>query len=104
MFDALGKLVVAIGIAAALIIYSAFSWGYVTFTFYNWFILPTFTALPIISVIEFVGIQFFITSLIRHSGTSIKKEYQDQGMYWFWMIGGPWVSLFLVWMIKGMFF
>ena len=45
---------------SAMFIYSALSWGYTTLCFYNWFIFPVFTSLPIINYGQAVGIGLFI--------------------------------------------
>lgn len=59
-----------------LMIYSLFSWGFVTHSFYNWFILPIFPTLPQISIIQMIGIMFFVLVLMRNS--SEEKEKKDK--------------------------
>ena len=45
---------------AGMIIYSSFSWGFVLFKFWHWFMMPVFFTLPSISFYQAVGILLFI--------------------------------------------
>jgi hypothetical protein len=48
------------GMISIMFIYGALSWGFTTLCFYNWFIYPVFTSLPMIGYSEAVGIGLFI--------------------------------------------
>ena len=45
---------------AGILIYSSFSWGFVLFKFWHWFMMPVFFTLPSISFYQAVGILLFI--------------------------------------------
>lgn len=61
---------------AGMIIYSSFSWGFVLFKFWYWFLLPVFTTLPSVDFYQAVGLMFFISLLKTKSfDTPIKDEY-----------------------------
>lgn len=88
------------------LIYGAFSWGFVAFKFYGWFILsqPTFTTLPHFTITQFVGFLLFIGVLTHKSIISIKDEYKDKNFEYFSLLLGPWFVLLVGWMIQGLFF
>jgi hypothetical protein len=103
--EALITLVGAIGMVAILIIYGSLSWGFVTYTFYNWFILSSFPDLPHFTITQFIGFSLFLNTLIRHgSGTSIKDEYRDKSIEYGMMFLNPWFVLFFGWVLKVVLF
>lgn len=89
-----------------IIIYNAFSWGFVAFKFYGWFILsqPTFATLPHFTITQFVGFILFIGVFTHKSATHMKDEYKDKNSEYLSMLLGPWIVLFFGWMIQGLFF
>lgn len=61
-----------------VLIYSSFSWGFVLFKFWHWFIMPVFFTLPSIDFYQAVGILLFISILrTKVSETPIKDEFID---------------------------
>ena len=100
MFEALLTLIGVIGFITLLVLYGAFSWGYVSHTFYGWFILPIFNDLPHFTVIQFVGFSLFLNTIIRHSATHIKDEYKDKTTEHVSVFLMPWLVLFFGWFIK----
>lgn len=66
----------ALLIFAAIVVYGSFSWGFVLFKFWYWFLLPVFVGLPQIDYLSAVGIMLFI-GLFKHHATkvSIKDEF-----------------------------
>lgn len=64
----------AFGIAFLLGLYSALSWGYVSYKAYYWFILPLSSELPQFTFFQMVGIVIF-TSLLF--GKKYSKKYKD---------------------------
>ena len=97
-------LIGVLGLVAVLIIYSAFSWGFVTYKLYGWFVLSSFPTLTHFTVLQFVGFALFVNALIRHSGTQIKKEYKDEKMEYFGIVIAPWLTLTFSWFIYVLFF
>jgi len=102
--EVLFTLIGVIGFIALIVLYGAFSWGYVSYTFYNWFVLPTFTDLPHFTIIQFVGFSLFLNTLIRHSSTHIKDEYKDKTTEHVSAFLMPWLVLFFGWFIKVVLF
>lgn len=95
----------AILIVSILVVYASFSWGFVAFKFYGWFILPVFPDLPHYSVIQFIGFLFFIGVFTSKGGsTQIKKELRDETSEWTMTILSPWISLILGWLMYSVFF
>jgi len=93
-----------LGLVSLLIIYSAFSWGFVTYKLYGWFVLSTFTEFPHFTILQFVGFALFINALVRHGSTFIKKEYKDEKMEYTASIFSPWLTLTFSWLIYVLFF
>ena len=94
-----------LGLIALLIVYSAFSWGFVTYKLYGWFVLPTFTEFPHFTVLQFVGFALFVNALIRHgNSTSIKDEYKDKKNEYLGAFLSPWLTLVFSWFIYALFF
>jgi len=102
MVGLISLLIAALFLVGALAYY-AFSWGYVISILYGWFILPAVPTLPHFTVLQFVGFSLFANALIRHSSTSVKKEYRDSydsTLVWF----SPWLTLFCAWVIYAIWF
>jgi hypothetical protein len=88
-----------VAITLVLLCYNAFSWGYVSYVLYGWFILPTFPEAPQLSILQFVGIALFLSALKPHLGPVIKSEYEDDGAKWSKIILAPWLLLLFAWFI-----
>lgn len=90
------------GVAAFVLIvlcYNAFSWGYVSYVLYGWFILPIFQDAPQISILQFVGISLFLSAIKPILGPSLKSEYEDKSSQWSKIILSPWLVLLFAWFI-----
>jgi hypothetical protein len=93
-------LIGAVGMVAILVLYGAFSWGFVTYTFYNWFVLTSFPDLPHFNIIQFIGFSLFLNTIIRHSGVYIKDEYKDKKLEYTSLFLNPWLVLVFGWLLK----
>lgn len=82
------------------VVYNAFSWGFVCYKFWGWFILPIFTTLPVITFWQAVGLMFFISLFRNHSQTEIKEEYKDKTNQFMVVLLAPWVLLLLGYFFK----
>jgi hypothetical protein len=83
-----------VGVAFA---YSIFSWGFVCYKFWGWFITPVFTQAPAITYMQAVGLIFFINLFKEHSSSGSKKEESSEDKYSKlagWMLA-PWILLLL---------
>ena len=97
-------LIGTIGMVAILILYGAFSWGFVTYTFYNWFVLTSFPDLPHFSIIQFIGFSLFLNTVIRHGSVYIKDEYKDKKVEYIAMFLNPGLILLFGWVLKVILF
>ena len=79
--------------ALSAIAYSVLSWGYVCFIFWEWFVVPVFTTLPIITYYQSVGLIVFTTVL---KNLDINENEKDT-KYVVGAIIAPW----LIFMIGG---
>jgi hypothetical protein len=102
--EVLLTLIGTIGLVALVILYGSFSWGFVSYTFYNWFVLTSLPQLPHFSVYEFIGFSIFINSLIRGGQNHIKDEYRDKSTEYTLLFLSPWFVLFFGWFIKTIIF
>jgi hypothetical protein len=93
-------LIGGIGLAMLLILYSALSWGYVTYVLYNWFVLTNITELPHFTITQFIGFALFLRALMPHSSEYIKDEYKDKTTMYAMSFLGPWIVLLFSWVLK----
>ena len=86
--------IVMIALITGAVIYSTFSWGYVCFKFWYWFILPIFPDLPHLDFWQCIGIMFFI-SLFKtaSSSTSNSKTEEDKYSNAIGLMLNPWILL-----------
>ena len=97
-------LLISFAIAGGYVIYNSFAWGYVTSLFYGWFILPVFPQLPIITILQFIGIHMFVGLFTFKVSQHIKDEYRDKTTENIVIFLSPWIVLVFGWMMKGFFF
>ena len=77
----------------AIVIYDVFVWGLVTLKFWQWFMLPTFPSLPVLTFIQAVGLMMFISLFKNHSPQLLKDENVDQPLSIIMALIGPWFLL-----------
>lgn len=66
----------ALLIFVAVIVYSSFSWGFVLFKFWYWFLIPVFSTAPQIDYWQGVGLMFLIGLFKSHKAkVDIKDEF-----------------------------
>lgn len=98
-------LLLALLLIPIMVIYSAFSWGYVASIIYTWFILPTFPDAPTLLWWELAGIMFFINCFVHESAKdTIKKEYKEEYSGLIGVIIHPWLVLLGAWIFKILIF
>lgn len=90
--EAIVAIVGVVGILLLILAYGAFSWGYVTFKFWYWFLLPVFPQMPHITFWQAVGLMMFISLFQNHSSDSIKDEYKDKNSGAIVSIIAPWLT------------
>lgn len=97
------KLIIAlVGIVlfALAFFYGAFAWGYVMFKFWAWFVLPVFTNLPNLTIIQCVGLMMFISLFKALPAQIIKEEYVDETTASIFQIITPIIFLIVGWLVK----
>lgn len=60
-----------------LLVYGCFSWGFVAWKFYGWFILTAIPTAPDFTVIQFIGFSFFLYVILPKYSNNIKSEYKE---------------------------
>jgi hypothetical protein len=97
---------IILGILGALLLiviaffYGAFAWGFVCYKFWYWFLLPVFTTLPEVNLVQCVGLMLFI-GLFQHATPQIiKKEYKDETTQNILAVVAPPVVLLVGWIVK----
>lgn len=98
------EVILAIIAILALIVvalfYSSFAWGYVVSKFYVWFILPIYPEAPQFTIMQFVGIMFFLGAILpKFYAKDVKKEYRENEHEWAVMVLAPWITLICGWVI-----
>lgn len=96
--DKFQKFIGGVTLIALFFIYNIFSWGFVFYKFYNWFILPVFTNLPQITFISAVGISIFTSMLNRNNQIKIDKTEEIEYTKAFLSIALPFLVLGLGWL------
>lgn len=94
-----------VGIVLLAVLYSAFSYGVLTYQFYAWFILPVFPGLPHISFLQAIGIAFFIGLFKGHT----VSEYNNNGVTYKAKFGwgdflSPWIVLLVGYIVHALLF
>lgn len=79
----------------AVLCYSTFSWGFVLYKLYYWFLNPVFV-LPQITYYNAIGIYLFI-SLFKTQFPQIKSEFKENEWI-MWIM--PWLILGMAWFIN----
>lgn len=98
--EGLFALILVIGI----VLYNTVCWGYVGFKFYQWFVFPFFDNLPTFNYVHFIGFVLFVSVMTHKGSTHIKEEYRDTSSEWAGLLVSPWVTLFLGFIIKQIYF
>lgn len=91
-------------VVITITVYGAFSWGYVAYKFYYWFVFPLWEGLPQYQITQFVGILLFVNVLTHKEYPQISEEFKDMRLTYLSMFFGPWLTLFLGWVIYGLYF
>lgn len=103
MKHVIGTLFAAL-LLVGVVLYTAFSWGYVAHTIYGWFILPKFPTFPHFTVVEFIGLKLFTNCFIPTNNINVKSELLDNAGTARSMFLGPWILLIIALLIKTMWF
>ncbi len=97
-------LLVVLGVVALIalsLVYASFSWGFVLYKFYGWFLLPVFTDLPVVDYWQAVGLMF-IVMLFKNTDSGIRDEYKNEHHHYYVFLA-PWISFVFGWFIYTIF-
>ena len=84
-----------IALLIGLVLYSTFSWGFVLYKFWAWFLIPIFPNLPQLTIMEAIGLMFMIGLFHARNYTSIKKEFKEKTTEYASMVLSPWIALII---------
>ena len=94
----IGGFIIGLGYIAAFagaFAFSVFTWGFVMLKFWNWFILPVFTTLPVINYYQAIGLFCFL-ALFKSNIPVNKNETSSSS----WMIFlTPIITFIVGWII-----
>jgi hypothetical protein len=83
-----------------IVSYVTFSYGFLVFYFWKWFLMPVFPSLLYLTIYQAMGISMFI-GLFKTPQMSIKKEFKDESPAV--LVGSffaPWITLLLGLLVK----
>ena len=84
----------SIFLVCGVLIYNIFSWGFVVYKFWSWFLMPIFPELIEITYLQAIGV-IFVISLFKANGQFMKKEYIDETSAYTSLFLSPWLLLIL---------
>jgi len=90
-------ILIIIILTAVIFIYEALIWGWVLFKFWEWFVLPVFSNLPVLTLGQAIGLIFVIGLFKPMTTEIIKKEYKESWGHWL-VLAYPWITLILGWL------
>lgn len=74
-----------------IILYTSFSWGFVAYKFYGWFVLSAIPELPTFTITQFVGFLLFMSVMTHKPAQKVKKEYIDEKESTIGFLLTPWI-------------
>jgi hypothetical protein len=100
-YESIGKFFGVLFLTIVLMLWMVFSSGYVLLHYYEWFIIPLGYNLPTLSLLQFVGISFFMKLFISKSNKVwIKDEYKDKTTENVAIVLSPFIALLFGYILK----
>jgi hypothetical protein len=100
MLEAFLLIIGGLAVIALALLYGAFAWAFVMYKFWYWFLLPVFTTLPQVTLVQCVGLMMFIGLFNTAIPYIPKKEYRDDSSRSWAVFLAPPVVLLLGWLVK----
>ena len=97
-------IIIVIAVLAGAVLYGAYSWGYVLYMFYDWFVIPVFPFLPDLNYNQAIGLML-VVMLLRGGRYNPDKVDETERQKWEKFAGvilAPWIMLVMGWFIKGL--
>ena len=97
------QLIIVTAVAFTIMICYTFVWGYVSYMFYNWFVLGAIPTLPHFNILQFTGFYMFCKALLHQEAIQIDDEYKknDRNLS---MFITPCLVLIFGWLFHVLFF
>lgn len=93
--------IILVPAVVGLYVYGVFSWSFVCLKLYNWFVLPLgIQGLPVLSLVQMMGIYVFLKAIGHHSTTHLKDEYKDKTSLYASALLGPWLILLFAYFLR----
>lgn len=98
--ESLAKITGLLVLFVVTIVFSAFSWGYVMYKFWYWFLLPVFPLLPKIMFNQALGLSIFTAVFKNHNSNHKKDEDESKATRMLTPLIAPWILLGVAYIIK----
>lgn len=98
--EAFGK-IIYLFLFIAFLFYSCFTWGFISYKFYYWFVFSQFSTLPELTIPAFIGIMLFLNAILPKNYNIVKEEYKmDVFQQFIIYIISPWIVLLIGYLFK----
>lgn len=94
----------ALLMALISVIYMTFSWGFVAWKFWYWFLMPIFPMLPAITFVQAMGVMLVISLFRGSQAQIIRDDYVNTRLSTTLSIISPWFVFIIGWLVKIIFF
>jgi hypothetical protein len=85
----------------AMIPFMVVSNGILTYYLWRWFVIPIFPTVPLFTLVQAIGLNFFI-NLFKNHGSFTKKDGEKKE-FDFTPLILPWLALLIAWIFKTFF-
>ena len=91
----IGAVIFLVAVIVGSVVYESFSWGFVCFKFWGWFVLPVFTTLPHITFWQAIGLMFFISlfKALNYNSYNHSKDKEFEKVKLTSSLIAPWITL-----------
>lgn len=89
------KFLALVALVMGVVLYFSFSWGFVLYKFWYWFLMDVFPDLPEITIMQAVGLKLFAGILVTLRNPELKEELynEDKISRTVSLAVLPWISL-----------
>jgi len=98
-------MIVVLGMVAIVFVYDVFSWGFVFYKLWYWFVLTAFVGLPAITLTQAIGLMIFFGLFKNFNIPMVKDEYLAESKNRLWaQLLLPWITLLVGYLVKIIFY
>jgi phosphate/sulfate permease len=99
IISAIVGLFIGLILLVAVIAYGTVSWGVLTYLMWYWFLVPVFPAIPAITLVQAIGLNFVIGLFTNHNiATKTKEDETTQQKVVMAIL--PWLTIGMAWLFK----